>query len=549
MPFTFIEIEEKKTRRIWIFFLVLVLLYFAILATLLAAAAEILSLPYGTFLNTPVLLGLSVVSLAAATLHFCFSTLDVIRFLHDNLAAVKPDPEDGIHHRLLNILQEIQVVTGNRKKIDCVVIPTLAMNALAAVDLRGKATIAITEGLLSKLTRPQLEAVVAHEAYHILSGDCLEATVAASLFGLPASALEKVSGTFVPEFRLSPAFLLAWALLKLSQLLNMFISREREYRADAGAVRMTRNPLALAEAFQRVSRGWRGIGYIGGGLEMLCMLNPRSRPADESEGWWADLISTHPPIRKRIQVLASMAHVGLSQVIELAAPRKRVHSGAPAEPLFYALDPQHQWQGPFILSELTFLPWMSPLTWISDGAQAAERAWKIPRIGQAVFMQRLALEQKQATDFPCPSCRQPLLETSYDRTQVCQCHFCGGILVENTKIARIMARGETAYSDRVRSLSRTVMKENLGKRIKGSAGNAPVEPAEYRNCPSCKNQMMRTFYSLAYLVEIDRCSYCGLTWFDPDELEILQCMIANKMAADPLAPAPNPGIPERISTR
>jgi len=233
-----------------------------------------------------------------------------------------------------------------------------------------------------------------------------------------------------------------------------------------------------------------------------------------------------------------MAHVGLSQVIEQTAPRKRSDGGDSSEPVFYALDPRHQWQGPFVLSELSILPWMSPLTWISDGGQAVERAWKIPRIGQAVFMQRLAQDQKQATGFLCPSCRQPLLEISYDRTQVYQCHFCGGVLVENAKIARIMARGDAVYTDRVRALSKTVMKENLGKRLKGPAEPLPVETEALRICPSCKNRMMRTFYSLAYLVEIDRCNYCGVTWFDPDELEMLQCMIVNKMAADPLEPSP-----------
>jgi len=538
MPFTFIEIEEQKSRRIWVIFVFLVFLYFALLASLLAALAEFISLPYETFLNPRVYVTLSLASTLAAALHFVFSTSDVIRFLHENLNAVKPDPEDGIHRQLLNILQEIQVVTGNRKKIDCVVIPTLAMNALAAVDFRGNATIAITEGVLSRLTRPQLESVVAHEAYHILSGDCLETTVAASLFGLPASALEKLSGTLAPEFRFSPAFLLARGLLKLSQLLNMFISREREYRADAGAVRMTRNPLALAEALQRMSQSWRGIGYIGGGLEMLCMMNPRSSARDESEGWWADLLSTHPPARKRILILAAMAHVGLSQVIETAAPRKRVSPTEQTEPKFYALDPRHQWQGPFVLSELSILPWISPLTWISDGGEAVERAWKIPRIGSAVFIQRLALEQKQITGFLCPSCRQPLLETSYEQTQVCQCHFCGGVLVENARIARIMARGEAVYSDRVRSLSRTVLNENLEKGVNRSLSPQPADPSLLRSCPSCRNPMMKTFYSLAYLVEIDRCTFCAVTWFDPDELEMLQCMIANRMAAEPFAASP-----------
>ena len=115
-----------------------------------------------------------------------------------------------------------------------------------------------------------------------------------------------------------------------------------------------------------------------------------------------------------------------------------------------------------------------------------------------------------------------------------QCHFCGGILVENAKIPRIMARGENAYSERVASLSRTVMKENQARRVGPSSKNIHREALPLRSCPKCKNPMTRTFHSLAYLVEIDRCSFCGLTWFDPDELEMLQCMIVNKMAADPL---------------
>jgi Zn-dependent protease with chaperone function len=90
---------------------------------------------------------------------------------------------------LINIMEEIHVVTGNRRKMQCFVIPSLSMNALAAADLRGEAAIGITEGLLSRLTRPQLEAVIAHEAHHVLSGDCLE-TDATSIFGTYAAALK-----------------------------------------------------------------------------------------------------------------------------------------------------------------------------------------------------------------------------------------------------------------------------------------------------------------------------------------------------------------------
>ncbi len=81
----------------------------------------------------------------------------------------------------------------------------MSLNALAAADLKGNAVIGITEGLLSRLTRPQLEAVIAHEAHHILSGDCLETTVAASLFGTFSSAMEKLR------------YYLAWPVLRLSR--------------------------------------------------------------------------------------------------------------------------------------------------------------------------------------------------------------------------------------------------------------------------------------------------------------------------------------------
>jgi heat shock protein HtpX len=534
LPFTFIEIEEQKTRRIWVFFVVLLLLYFAVLATLTLAVALKIFIPYHALLNPRFLLLLLAASLTAASIHFCFSTIGVSEFIRNNLGAVEPDPEDGIHKQLLNILQEIQVVTGNRRKIQCRVIPTLAMNALAAVDLRGNATIAVTEGLLSRVTRPQLEAVMAHEAYHILSGDCLESTVAASLFGLPSSAFEKFSRSMATSTRLSPVFFLAWGLLKLSQIFNMLISREREYRADAGAVHMTRNPLALAEVLQLLSRNWRGTGFIGNGLEMLCIVNPVSKALDETEGRWADLMSTHPPIQKRIDILLKMAHAKLSEKTSKAPPATPAEAAKPSEPVFHVLDPQHQWQGPFTLAELCALPWISPLTWVNDGGPAIERAWKMPQIDPVIFTKRLAEQEMPVSRFTCPSCHQPLIEITYERTQVDQCHFCGGALVENDRIPRIIARTDNPPTDRIKSLSRALMQESelrgIGRHLEENSGKA----IPLRNCPKCSHPMMRTFYTLAYPVQIDRCSSCGVTWFDPDELDMLQCMIANKMASEPM---------------
>ena len=524
MPLTFIDIERQKSWRIWAFFLVLMLLYFIVTAVFAS-----IFLPVSVHDSAHFWIFAGVIALFVAGIHFLLSAYDTVNTVIRGLSAQPPDPKDDIHKMLNNIMEEIHVVTGNRRKMQCVVIPSLSMNALAAADLKGSAVIGITEGLLSRLTRPQLEAVIAHEAHHILSGDCLEATVAASLFGTYAAALENLSDTSSGRTFSSPAFLLAGGLLKLSSLLNMFISREREYRADAASVRMTRNPLALAETLFLISRSWRGAGFIGSGYEMLCIVNPQVAALDETEGFWADLLSTHPPIRKRLDILLAMARVNITELDE-KAKKKAEDTQKPSQPTYYAMNPQQKWQGPFNMAELGALPWLSPLTWVTMGdRQAVERAWKEPLINE-IFTARLVQEEGVASEFTCPSCRQPLVMESYEGTQVYQCRFCSGTLVENSKIPRIIARTgrERPCSERMSALARTVVKENQmrytrQKLVADSGTKMPLLA-----CPKCKNPMSRGFYSLAYLIEIDRCSFCGLTWFDQDELEMLQCLIASE---------------------
>jgi heat shock protein HtpX len=528
MPLTFIDIERQKNWRIWLFFLFLMLLYFVIAALF---AAIVLHVPLHAAPRFWVFAG--VTALLVAAIHFWFSAYDTVNTVIRGLDARPPDPQDDIHKMLMNIMQEIHVVTGNRRKMQCVVIPSLSMNALAAADLRGEAVIGITEGLLSRLTRPQLETVIAHEAHHILSGDCLETTVASSLFGAYASAIEKLNDTSRGRAFSSPAYLLAWALLKLSYLLNMFISREREYRADAAAVRMTRNPIALAETLHLLSRSWRGAGFIGSGFEMLCIVNPQATALDETEGFWADLLSTHPPLRKRMDILLKMARVSIAELDAKAASKANGAGQKTTEPLYYAMNPQQQWQGPFTMAELGALPWLSPLTWVTTGEQQpVDRAWKQPLMN-AIFTARLADREKTVSDFSCPACRQPLVTMTYEGTQLFRCSFCAGTLVENGKIPRIIARTgrERPCSERVTALARTVAKANQARYTKQML-NGGGSPVPLLPCPRCKNSMHRGFYSSAHMIEVDRCSYCGLTWFDQDELEMLQCLIENRIVPD-----------------
>ncbi len=474
MPITFIDIEREKSSRIAFLFVFLIVLYFLVtLSVYLGVSFFFLPLLFTRGLSLLSIGVLFIFSFSIAGCHFWFSSTNVIETIRRSLAAQSPDSKDERHKRLLNIMEEIAIATGNRKRIQCLVIPSLSMNALAADDLRGEAVIAITEGLVSRLNRDQLEAVIAHEAYHILSGDCRSTTLATSLFGMYVTFLEKMQSFSDDDRRggLEPSFLPLWLLLKLSYLLSMFISREREYRADAASVRMTRNPLAMAEALHLLSRNWTGGGMISTGLEMLCIVNPVATVLDEAEGWWADLMSTHPPIMKRISVLLRMAHTKLT-LFEKGQEEKVV--------IDQALDSE-----------------------VNSGVLSS---------------------------LSCPVCKQVLHEVAYEGTTVHRCYACNGILVENTRIVRIIARRDEPCTERVQVLARAVLADN--QRASAIRHLKKTEQRSMRgyNCSKCGNVMFRTFYSGAYLIEIDRCNVCGLTWFDVDELEMLQCLIENRIS-------------------
>ena len=262
---------------------------------------------------------------------------------------------------------------------------------------------------------------------------------------------------------------------------------------------------------------------------MLCIVNPQAMALDEAEGFWADLFSTHPPIRKRLDVLLKMARVSIAELDRKAGKRKAVPADT-AQPRYFAMSPQQLWEGPFTIAELGALAWLSPLSWITTGdEQPVDRAWKEPVIN-AIFSSRLSGPDRQMSGHVCPDCRQPLVMESYEGTQVHQCRFCSGVLVENGKIPRIIARTgrERPCSERVTVLAKTVVEQNLRmhtqRRLTGGAKASPP----LLSCPKCGNPMHRQFYSQAHLIEIDRCGFCGLTWFDQQELEMLQCLIASR---------------------
>jgi Zn-finger nucleic acid-binding protein len=206
---------------------------------------------------------------------------------------------------------------------------------------------------------------------------------------------------------------------------------------------------------------------------------------------------------------------------------------------YFAISPRQTWEGPFTIAELAALSWLSPLTWISAGTgQQVDRAWRSPLIN-AIFAERIRQGPAAANGYTCPVCSQPLVTSNHGGARVYTCRFCAGTLVETGKVPRIIARTgrEQPCTERVTALTRATLRENQSRNIyrKIEGKRAPAVPL--LPCAECRNPMSRGFYSQAHLIEVDRCSNCGLTWFDKDELKMLQCMIENHIVPGPAAPA------------
>jgi heat shock protein HtpX len=88
----------------------------------------------------------------------------------------------------------------------------------------------------------------------------------------------------------------------------LMISRKREYLADASAAELTRNPIALVKALQKLEDASAPTAAIKKGIAHLCVVDPTGKKVNDKEGFWADLFATHPPIQKRIMLLQSMAY-------------------------------------------------------------------------------------------------------------------------------------------------------------------------------------------------------------------------------------------------
>ena len=95
-----------------------------------------------------------------------------------------------------------------------------------------------------------------------------------------------------------------------SRLLAMMVSRKRQYLADASGAELTRNPMGLARALEKIESAAAPTEMIKQGSAHLCIADPLGRSMNLKEGSWSDLFASHPPMAARIQALKAMAYQG-----------------------------------------------------------------------------------------------------------------------------------------------------------------------------------------------------------------------------------------------
>ena len=251
---------------------------------------------------------------------------------------VKRDSQSLPDRRLLNVVEEMALASG-------IVVPQVyvmdgepAINAFAAGYSPNEAAVIVTRGTLDKLSRDELQGVVAHEFSHILNGDM---RLNVRLLGVIAGIVLIGSiGGFIMrigqggrgtrgDIRVWLVGLVLWLLgsvgVVAARLIKSAISRQREFLADASAVQFTRNPEGIGGALYKIGQHGSAVGERHAEeISHMCISVPVSDFLDFE--WFG----THPPLEERIERVMGPRGVALLQEREerAPAPAREAPSGA-----------------------------------------------------------------------------------------------------------------------------------------------------------------------------------------------------------------------------
>ncbi|MEM4267745.1 MAG: zinc metalloprotease HtpX [Candidatus Woesearchaeota archaeon] len=221
----------------------------------------------------------------------------------------KAKPASEQEHKKLHKMVEEVAHLAKIPKPQVYIIPSPQPNAFATGRNPKNGIVACTEGILSLLSEDELKGVIAHEISHIKNRDILIQTIAAMIAGIIGFAASMarwgaIFGGFGDDDGPGLLEILVLAILMpiIATLLQLAISRSREYLADETGARIIKNPEALALALEKLERGVENTPMHLGSptTSSLFVANPFSASGLLS------FLSTHPPMEKRIKKLRNM---------------------------------------------------------------------------------------------------------------------------------------------------------------------------------------------------------------------------------------------------
>lgn len=210
---------------------------------------------------------------------------------------------------LFKLVREVSKLAGIPMPRVCIV-PGPTPNAFATGRNPKHAVVAVTEGILGLLSREELKGVIAHEISHIKNRDILIQTIAATIAGVISylAMMARFAAIFGGGDRERDSgdlfYILALSILTplIATLLQLALSRSREYLADETGAKTIHNPTALASALAKLEDGVKRnpLRFGSPATSSLFIVNPFSAAGI------AGLLSTHPPMQERIKRLKAM---------------------------------------------------------------------------------------------------------------------------------------------------------------------------------------------------------------------------------------------------